>query len=95
MVLRLKGEWDISRRDELRERSARTVADAIAGDADVVLDLRAADFIDSGVLGIMLNLNRRLTQAGLALRTRCASGSAVTRAIATAGLTDTLGVVED
>lgn len=89
----LDGEWDIARRDELRELLAAAVA-ATERDMRLVLDLRAVEFVDSSALSIFLNAHRRLTRCGATMMTLCRPGSIVARAIGVTNLTDTLNVLE-
>ena len=60
-------------------------------DADLVVDLRQAEFIDSAGLQILLATQRRLTQASRKLTVLCDEGP-VRRVIELTRLTDLLGL---
>ena len=60
--------------------------------ADVVLDLRRVDFLDSAGLGVLLNAHRRLARASKGMSVICDDGP-VKRVFELARLTETLGVV--
>ena len=59
--LALSGEIDMSTIDELRRRTADTLAEATD---TVVLDLAAVTFLDSSGLRLMLQLNREVKERG-------------------------------
>lgn len=57
--LRLAGEYDISRRDELAEQLSA------ANNADVaVLDLRDVSYLDSSALTCLIQLRKRMMERG-------------------------------
>lgn len=59
VALRLTGEYDISRREELEEQLAA------AHDADVaVLDLREVPYLDSSALSCFIKLRKRMMERG-------------------------------
>ena len=55
-VITLRGEWDISNRDRLREALT-----ALGSESDVIVDLREASFFDSTALAELIALYKRLT----------------------------------
>jgi len=61
------------------------------GERDVLVDLRAVQFIDSTGMHVLLNAQRRLTRARRRLSILC-EGSPVRRALELARLTETLGL---
>lgn len=58
-VLKLSGDYDLSRREELRE-DLYTLKDEDA----VAIDLGDVRFMDSTALGVLVNFNRRFIQKG-------------------------------
>jgi anti-anti-sigma factor len=58
-VVTLRGEWDVSTRDRLREALT-----AVGSDRDVVVDLRGASFFDSTALAELIALYKRLLGEG-------------------------------
>lgn len=59
-VISLAGEWDIYRRDELRQIFA-----AVYDDADVVLDLSAVTYADSTVLSELVMMRKHRLEQNL------------------------------
>ena len=58
-VVRLNGDYDISRREELRDALyALREVDALA------IDLAEVRYMDSTALGVMINFNKRFIQQG-------------------------------
>jgi anti-anti-sigma factor len=55
-VITLRGEWDISNRDRLREALS-----ALGSEHDVIVDLRDASFFDSTALAELIALYKGLT----------------------------------
>jgi anti-anti-sigma factor len=55
-VITLRGEWDISNRDRLREALS-----ALGSENDVIVDLRDASFFDSTALAELIALYKGLT----------------------------------
>jgi anti-sigma B factor antagonist len=60
-VLTISGEHDLSTAPELR----RSLERLINGGDPIVVDLSAATFVDSSVLGVILDARRRADEAGL------------------------------
>ncbi|HEV3090160.1 MAG TPA: STAS domain-containing protein [Candidatus Cybelea sp.] len=58
-VITLRGEWDVSNREQLREALG-----GCASEGDVLVDLRAASFFDSTALAELISLYKRLTGSG-------------------------------
>jgi anti-sigma B factor antagonist len=58
-VIALRGEWDLYNRPEL-ERALR--AAEVSGEQVVVIDLSQATFIDSSVLGALVEARKRLDE---------------------------------
>jgi anti-anti-sigma factor len=90
-VMTLVGEHDVSTAPELDQRLAALQA----GGRRVVVDLAGATFVDSSIIGTLINARRRADagQAGFAV----AAGdpdSVVRRALVIGGLLDTLGVFD-
>jgi anti-sigma B factor antagonist len=88
-VVAVKGELDVLTAPRLTTQLDDVVR---RGQGDVVIDLRATDFIDSLGLHALLSVQRRLARQARALTIVCDPGP-VRRAIELARLTDTLGVV--
>jgi anti-sigma B factor antagonist len=60
-VLTMSGEHDLSTAPELR----RSLERLISGGDPIVVDLSPATFVDSSVLGVLLDARRRAEEAGL------------------------------
>jgi anti-anti-sigma factor len=58
-VVTLRGEWDVSTRERLREALT-----SVGSDRDVVVDLRGASFFDSTALAELIGLYKRLLAQG-------------------------------
>jgi anti-anti-sigma factor len=58
-VVVLRGEWDVSNRDRLREALL-----GLGTQSDVVVDLRETRFFDSTALAELVGLYKRLTDRG-------------------------------
>jgi anti-anti-sigma factor len=58
-VITLRGEWDVSNRERLREALTSHGADG-----DVLVDLREASFFDSTALAELIALYKRVTATG-------------------------------
>jgi len=58
-VVTLRGEWDVSSREQLR-----TALHSVGVDRGVVVDLRQASFFDSTALAELIALYKRLNGAG-------------------------------
>lgn len=89
MVIRVDGELDVLTAPKLAGRLNSILLEHAA---NVVLDLRRVEFIDSAGLHVLLNAHRRLTHASRTLSVVC-NGGPVRRVIELARLVDTLGVV--
>lgn len=59
LVVTLRGEWDVSNRERLREALT-----SLGTQNDVVVDLREASFFDSTALAELIGLYKRLTAGG-------------------------------
>jgi anti-anti-sigma factor len=71
VVVRVDGELDILTTPKLAARLNGVIR---ASTADVVLDLRSVEFIDSAGLQILLNMRRRLLTASRMLSVICDDG---------------------
>lgn len=69
-----------------------TAAIQATGGTDVLVDLRAVEFVDSSGLRVLASEHRRLSQADGVLRV--IASPTVSRTIELAGLTDVLSVTE-
>jgi len=87
MVVRLRGELDLANVDRVREALLETAA----GDGidRLVLDLSKVAFVDSTVLGMLVEVRRALGDRPLAL---VAPGAEVVRALEVTGLIRHLAV---
>lgn len=88
-IVTVRGELDV-----LTAGRAAALLDEIVRNrsGDVVVDLRATEFMDSSGLSMLLGVHRRLTQRGRGLTVVCGPGP-VRRVIELSRLTETLGVV--
>src|SRR3954453_5855487 len=84
-VVSLLGEHDLSMVDELRDR----LGEAFTNGSRLIIDLAAATFVDSTVLGVLFAVVKQATgtAAGETVALVVTPGSAVDRTIALAGLT--------
>ena len=82
-VLTVRGEHDLSTAPDLRRRLK-----ALIGEGDsIVVDLSPATFVDSTILGVILDAYRRASDAGLGFAVAHANGgSAVARVLEVTGL---------
>jgi len=87
-VAHVDGELDVLTAPKLAAQLNGVIR---ASDTDVVLDLRAVEFIDSAGLQILLNTRRRLLTSSCTLSVICDDGP-VRRMIELTRLTDTLRV---
>jgi anti-sigma B factor antagonist len=69
-VLAMKGEHDLSTAPELRRRLDRLRAEGVA----IVVDLSPATFIDSSILGVILDARRRAADDHLGFAVSQANG---------------------
>jgi anti-sigma B factor antagonist len=82
-VLSIKGEHDLSTAPELRRHLSQAIAN---GDA-VVVDLSPATFVDSSILGAILDARRSADEAGLGFAVTHAGGDdSVSRVLEITGL---------
>jgi anti-anti-sigma factor len=90
-VMALVGEHDVSTASELDQRLGALQA----GGRCVVVELAGAAFVDSAIIGTLINARRRADagQAGFAIAAGGPDGI-VRRALRISGLLDTLGVYE-
>ena len=90
-VLSISGEHDLNTAPDLR----RQLEELIGGGKAVVVDLSAASFVDSSILGVILDSRKRATEAGVGFAVAHADGSdAVTRVLEITGLRNELPVHE-
>ncbi len=88
-VVAVNGEHDLSTAPGLRSRLEQLIAD---GDP-VVVDLSAATFVDSSILGILLQASRDAGEAGVGFAVAQADGAeAVRRVLEITGLRNELPV---
>lgn len=88
-VITFSGEHDLSTAPELRER----LEAEIEGGNPVVVDLSGAAFIDSSILGAVLDARRRAHAGGLGFAVALSEGAApVERVLEVTGLHSTLPV---
>ena len=88
-VVAINGEHDLSTAPSLRSRLQQLIAD---GDP-VVVDLSAATFIDSSILGALLQASRDAGEAGVGFAVAQADGAeAVSRVLEITGLRNDLPV---
>ena len=90
-VLAISGEHDLNTAPDLRRR----LDELIDGGKAVVVDLSPASFVDSSILGVILDSRKRATDAGVGFAVAHANGSdAVTRVLQITGLRKELPVHE-
>jgi anti-sigma B factor antagonist len=83
VVLTVSGEHDLSTAPDLRRRLKSLIGE---GDA-IVVDLTPATFVDSTILGVILDACRRAQDAGLGFAVAHSNGgSAVNRVLEVTGL---------
>lgn len=88
-MLTLSGEHDLSTAPDLRRQLDGLIADR----ASVVIDLSAASFVDSSILGVILDGKRRAGDAGLGYAVVHSNGtSSVGRVLEITGLRTELPV---
>jgi anti-sigma B factor antagonist len=88
-VVSLVGEHDLTTAPELRERSE----EAIGRGSNVVIDLTPAEFIDSSIIGVVLEARRRAEEAGVGFAAALEGGDpAVRRVLEVTGLDSNLPV---
>ena len=90
-VIAVVGEHDLTTAPALRERAE----EAIGGGSSVVIDLTPAEFIDSSIIGVVLEARRRAEEAGLGFAAALEGGDqAVRRVLEVTGLDSNLPVHE-
>lgn len=88
-VLVISGEHDLNTADDLRAQ----LDDLLAAGEPVIVDLSAATFVDSSILGVVLDARRRADEAGLGFAVAQANGvHAVARVLEITGLREELPV---
>lgn len=70
-VINISGEHDLSTAPDLREK----LASAIAGGHSIVVDLSAAEFIDSSILSALLDARHEAHEDGLGFAVALSSGA--------------------
>ncbi len=85
-VVVLRGEWDVSNRDRLREALV-----SLGTQSDVLVDLREARFFDSTALAELVGLYKRLTAGGRRLEA-LVCGSNMRRLLELTSLDELFGV---
>jgi anti-sigma B factor antagonist len=89
VVISLKGEHDLTTAPTLRER----VEEAVGRRSGVLIDLTAAEFIDSSIIGVVLEGQRRADEEGIGFAASLEGGtSAVRRVLEVTGLDTNLPV---
>lgn len=83
-IVRLEGDWDISRRDEL-ERLLEPVYGTPGG---VILDLQMVDYADSTILAALVVLRNRRRSRGLPLPSLVVGSRSVRRLLSISGLSE-------
>jgi anti-sigma B factor antagonist len=88
-VLTINGEHDLSTAPDLRKR-----LDELVGDRKpIVVDLSPASFVDSSILGVLIDGRRRTADAGIGFAVCHADGSdAVGRVLEITGLREEMPV---
>jgi anti-sigma B factor antagonist len=88
-VLTISGEHDLSTAPDLRRRIDALLADK----QSIVVDLSPASFVDSSILGVILNGKRRAADAGIGYAVAHSNGaSSVARVLEITGLRSELPV---
>ena len=91
VVVSLMGEHDLSTAPAFRER----LEEALALEAPIVVSLSRTEFIDSSIIGVMLDLQRRAAEAGLGFATALEDGATpVRRVLEVTGLDENLPIRE-
>ena len=88
-VLSISGEHDLGTAPKLRDRLIAQIEEGTA----IVIDLSPASFVDSSILGVILDGGRRAAAAGLGFAVAQSNGAeAVTRVLDITGLRSELPV---
>jgi len=92
-ILDLEGEHDIYTAPKLRDR----LSELLTTGPGVVIDLSGASFVDSSILGALLNARQRAVESkkGFAVCLSARSDPAVRRVFDMTGLSETLPVLPD
>jgi anti-sigma B factor antagonist len=91
-VLAIKGEHDLSTAPMLRQRLDGLIAES----SPIVVDLSPASFVDSSILGVILDARRRAEDGGLGFAVSHANGpDPVGRVLDITGLRSELPVHPD
>ena len=91
-VLTISGEQDLNTAPGLRSQ----FDEALAGGEGVVVDLSPASFVDSSILGVILDARRKALEAGQGFAVQQTGGAeAVARVLEITGLKDELPVHAD
>jgi anti-sigma B factor antagonist len=91
-VVAISGEHDLNTAPDLRARLDELIE---AGDP-VIVDLTPATFVDSSILGVLLDARRRAQKAGIGLAVAQGDGAdAVARVLEITGLREELPVHDD
>jgi anti-sigma B factor antagonist len=89
VVVSLKGEHDLTTAPVLRERTE----EAIERGSSLTVDLTPAEFIDSSIIGVVLEARRRAEEAGVGFAAALEGGDpAVRRVLEVTGLDSNLPV---
>jgi anti-sigma B factor antagonist len=89
VVVSLTGEHDLTTAPLLRER----MEEAIGQDGGVLIDLTQAEFIDSSIIGVVLEIRRRAEEQGIGFAAALEGGDpAVRRVLEVTGLDSNLPV---
>ena len=81
-VVVFSGEHDIATRDEVRE----LLDSLVRWDSLVVADFSSASFVDSSILGVLLETNERARELGKTFRLQLGTAAIVRRAFEICGL---------
>ena len=90
LVVRLRGEIDLSNVEQLEQRLER----AVEGFPAVVVDLSAIEYIDSQGLRLLTRLSRRLSTAGAELELVAPKGSIARDVLEMTGLSEDIAIRE-
>jgi anti-anti-sigma factor len=91
VLIRLKGEVDLSNVEQLQQRLAREAHDA----PGLVIDLTAIDYIDSQGLRLLNRLSRTLAARGSTLHVVAPPGSVARSVLDLTGMSDELTLRDD
>lgn len=89
-IIGLKGDWDISRRDELE----RLLEPAYAWPAGVVIDMSGVDYADSTILAALVVLRNRRRSKKLPLPALVVASRQVRRLLSISGLDEAFACYE-